>query len=355
MHFQDLPPIVQKHFEATTTPYLYQLLFQEFEEEARTGLIDSETRLHRVEHLEQPSTCPVCASEELSHPFATLHANSFRECLDCRSLHRNPRLKPETFGRLLQDSETARLWADRAAQAFDPESRSHEKLFARLEELLGGASLRYCDVGARCGNLVRQAANRGWDAWGVEPSQSACEFMQRQGLQHRHGLFSAKLFEPGSFDCMTLEHVMLNLYAPRALFRDLNAALRPGGLLHFADFNRHSLGMRIHGWRYRALMGRNAILVASIPGLERMLAACGFEVVESTTHTMDVLPEDYAAVLLGHECYWGTGEAYLPAETRLFPDESAKDGLLDGLSALGDALGLGAYYSIIARKTGDAR
>lgn len=350
MRYKPLPRALRADARNTQRPYLYQLLEEEQQEERERDLIDPETSLYRDRCLERIRTCPVCGGDALSRPFVSVFAYAFCECRSCRSIFRNPRLRPEIHADLLEHSALARSWARRAATNFNPDSRSHEAIFSRLEVLLGNKTPRLCDIGARCGQLVHQAARRGWEAWGVEPSREACDFMKGQGLRVKNALFSRELFAPESLDVITMEHVMLNLYEPRRLFGDIAAGLAPGGVLLFKDFNRDSLGFRVNGRGYRALMGRNAILVASRRGIEALLAEAGLALLEYATEGMDVLPEDYAVWMRGTSCLFGLGRHRLGQSGLPFDDDGRWTGLWDGLQSLTTTLDMGAYYTVLARK-----
>jgi SAM-dependent methyltransferase len=160
----------------------------------------------------------------------------------------------------------------------------------RIEAAAGAAPLRLLDVGAATGELVAEAAARGHDAVGYEPSEGArSEAARRHGLELAGGRL-ADLAGRGPFDVAHLNHVVEHLPEPLEVLSMVADLLRPGGLLvvevpqqlrNALDPIRRAIGRGRRG-RFDAYSLHHTYFFA--PGnLRELLAAAGFAVDEIAT------------------------------------------------------------------------
>jgi predicted SAM-dependent methyltransferase len=110
------------------------------------------------------------------------------------------------------------------------------------------------DVGCHAGVFVEIAAQHGWDAWGVEPSQWAVAQAQSAGLNVVEGTMSTAGFEDESFHIITMWDVIEHLERPMAEVRQAHRLLKPGGLLVAHTMDLDSPFARIMGERWPWLM-----------------------------------------------------------------------------------------------------
>jgi len=150
-----------------------------------------------------------------------------------------------------------------------------------LERLAGPANgRRILDVGCHVGIFLEVAAERGWDAWGVEPSRWAAEQARRRGLNVVTGTLAHANFPDGFFDLVTLWDVIEHLSDPKAELVEVHRVLRPGGLVCLHTMDIESPFARLLGHRWPWLMEMH-LYYFSRPTLAALLRKTGFEVIAS--------------------------------------------------------------------------
>jgi SAM-dependent methyltransferase len=151
-----------------------------------------------------------------------------------------------------------------------------------LEHIVGPPNgKRLLDVGCHVGVFVDVAQQRGWDAWGVEPSRWATEQARAQGLRVVNGTLATSGFEDASFDVITMWDVIEHVPDPRAELRQAHRLLKPGGAVVIHTIDIESPFARIMGHRWPWLMEMH-LYYFSPRTLRRMLEEVGFEGIYSS-------------------------------------------------------------------------
>ena len=183
------------------------------------------------------------------------------------------------------------LYADRyPPEAFLPQrprkvAKSHREL-ARLERLTDGR--RILDVGCSYGFFLDTARQRGWSVAGVEVSESAARFAQETyGLPVYAGPLSDAPYAPGSFDVVTIRHVLEHVPDPLGMVLDARRLLAPGGLLLVAVPNFDSLAARLFGPEWWWVDPPTHLYYFTRATLSRLLAQAGFVTIAHSTERCD--------------------------------------------------------------------
>lgn len=203
--------------------------------------------------------CPVCGSTQV-RPFMTATDNGHlrrtdislpvHRCGSCDVIFLNPPPPPEIGQQYFADAyanERTNLYYDDAFK--ERISRLRLELLPRY----GATSGRLLDVGCGKAQFVDVARKAGWDAWGVELDEGACEYArQHYGLQtvlngtmNHPGL-------PGKFDVVTLWDVIEHVPDPVAVLREVVQRLRPGGVVLIRTANIRSWAFDKHRERWWA-------------------------------------------------------------------------------------------------------
>jgi len=109
------------------------------------------------------------------------------------------------------------------------------------------------DVGCASGIFLDQAANAGWQVWGVEPAEGfagrARKLLAGRG-QVLHGILEHASLPAASFDAVTLWDVLEHVPDPVKFLQLCASLVKPGGYLFANVPNLDSLPARILGERW---------------------------------------------------------------------------------------------------------
>ena len=230
------------------------------------------------------ATCGVCGIPLEARPVARFEIQGFRydvrPCARCGGAGTSPVPSPEELGRFYgfrsyraDDGARFNALVERVVGlARDARRRRVERLAGKRGRLL--------DVGCGRGLFLRRMRRAGWEVAGVEAdAEVSRRISEAHGLDVRGGDPGEWGFPDGSFDAVTLHHVLEHVVRPAEMLGHCRRLLRDGGLLVVAVPNRDSL---------QAAFGRDGWLHMDVPfhlhhftaaGLARLMAASGFRVV----------------------------------------------------------------------------
>lgn len=90
---------------------------------------------------------------------------------------------------------------------------------------------RMLDVGCGAGDLLEHFARRGWETYGIDPSDSGIATAARRGARVHRGTLRDQPWQAGSFALITLQHSLEHIVDPVDALRRARALLEPEGLL----------------------------------------------------------------------------------------------------------------------------
>ncbi len=155
----------------------------------------------------------------------------------------------------------------------DQAESGHFAFANRILDLLSRfqSSGKLLDIGSGRGHLLMSAADRGYDAIGLEAAP---------GVESIVGSFPQHSFAPKSFDVVALNHVMEHLDDPRSALAEIERILKPGGLLAICvpDFSSLMRRVKSIGWQglqpsqhVWQLSSRSVSMLAKSAGLETLI------------------------------------------------------------------------------------
>jgi SAM-dependent methyltransferase len=109
-----------------------------------------------------------------------------------------------------------------------------------------------CDLGCWAGFLLSEAEGRGWESWGVEPSQFAAAFARdRLGLERvLQGTIDGAELPAGHFNAAVMCDVIEHLPDPGAELDHVTRLLAPAGVLFLALPDAGSRTARVLGSKW---------------------------------------------------------------------------------------------------------
>lgn len=236
--------------------------------------------------------CNLCGRDEYSVRFPAtadgnvLRVDAFRcthsgyghhpqivECRHCGLVYANPRWAADDVVSAYSAVEDNTYVEERLGRELT--FRHHLRDMERITGPAAGRAL--LDVGAYIGVFVEMAADAGWQAQGVEPSEWAVAEAQRRGLDMRVGTLDSVDLAEESFDVITLWDVVEHLTDPAAELEKVRRLLRPGGWLVIHTMDIDSPLARIAGRRWPWLMDMHLYYFGKRT-LRRMLSEHGYNV-----------------------------------------------------------------------------
>lgn len=135
---------------------------------------------------------------------------------------------------------------------------------------------RLLDVGCYTGLFPLIAAERGWDAWGVEPSRWASDIASTRLPGHiHHGMLDTAPFAPVSFDVITSWDVIEHVTDPKGEIERMARLLKPGGWLFLSTMHSTAPIVRLLGARWPWYMAMH-LFYFTPQTLGRLLEQAGF-------------------------------------------------------------------------------
>lgn len=149
---------------------------------------------------------------------------------------------------------------------------------------------RVLDVGCGDGRLLASFASRGWEAVGIDPSDTAVNAVRRRGLEVHQGTLADHPWEPGSFRVVLFQHALEHIPDPMASLGEAARLLEPGGVLVVAVPNWGSWQRRLFAGRWSHLELPRHQQHFSPTALRRAADRVGLQPVEVGTESNVISP-----------------------------------------------------------------
>lgn len=218
--------------------------------------------------------CPLCGGTVSAA--ARFERNGFRihACERCGVHFVHPQPTPKDLLRIYDASYFQR--GDKYREAAENPARLNDA--HRAEWLARHVKAgRILDVGCATGGFLGEAAARGFQAEGVEPSADAAATARTRGgfTVHVGDLASAR-FADGRFDAVTLWDVIEHVPDPVAVLTEVRRILRPGGILLLSTGDIGSRWARLTGRRWQLLTPPQHVFYFTRKSMTGLLERTGF-------------------------------------------------------------------------------
>ncbi len=131
------------------------------------------------------------------------------------------------------------------------------------------------DVGCGSGDYLVEMARLGWEVQGLDLDPQAVNRARCRGLMVQQGTLEQLSYEPGTFDAVTLNHVIEHVENPVLTLRKCFHILKEGGQLLLFTPNSGSIGHRLFGRHWRGLEPPRHLHVFNRSSLARLFAVVG--------------------------------------------------------------------------------
>jgi SAM-dependent methyltransferase len=143
---------------------------------------------------------------------------------------------------------------------------------------------RVVDVGCGSGLALQALGELGWRAEGVDFDPAAIASARAAGLRAEEGTLASQHYPDGSFDAVTMAHVIEHVRDPIGLLSEARRVLAPSGTLVVLTPNHRSLGHHVFRDRWRGLEPPRHLQVFSPSSLALAARRAGWEQVSLHTH-----------------------------------------------------------------------
>ena len=241
--------------------------------------------------------CPVCGSADLRDKLhvqdKSVSQETFiiQQCAACGFQFTNPRPTAASIGKYYESD--AYVSHNSAAQGLVNRVYKAARYFTvrrkvtLITKLNGGRPGQLLDYGCGTGHFLAGARRAGWQVTGLEPNDRARhDAAARVGQPILDASALARL-PAGSFDVITLWHVLEHVHTLQETLTQLLAALKPGGKLLIAVPNAESLDAQ-HYRQDWASYDVPRHLYHFVPAtMRRLLAAHGLRVTQTLPLPLD--------------------------------------------------------------------
>jgi 2-polyprenyl-3-methyl-5-hydroxy-6-metoxy-1,4-benzoquinol methylase len=254
---------------------------------------------------EQLTACDLCGSTRL----ATISSEAkVVECLACGYRFVAPRPSQAEIASSYSEPDFYDGWIE--------DDAGRTRMWSKRLDLLkrAGSNVRLLDIGAGIGTFLSIARDRlGWNVAGTEVSTAAVGIArERYSLDIQLGWAEDLALAPGSFDVITLWHVLEHVPSPSQTLKLCHDLLRPNGLLGIAVPNdddartwlvssKARLRRKEPPPRYVGLKPHGEVHLSQFKSrvLERALRSRGFQVEAVTVDDQYARPDKRSETLIG--------------------------------------------------------
>ena len=198
---------------------------------------------------ERIEKCPICGKPDFKNKLVvedrTVSHESFAivQCAGCGFQFTNPRPEAASIGRYYESDDYVSHNSGAAGlinQAYKVARFFTMRRKVSLLNKLAPRRGKLLDYGCGTGHFLKAAKATGWQVTGLEPNARARQEASAR-LGQPVGQEDLAALEAGSFDAITLWHVLEHVHALNETLARLTALLRPDGVLLIAVPNVNSL------------------------------------------------------------------------------------------------------------------
>jgi 2-polyprenyl-3-methyl-5-hydroxy-6-metoxy-1,4-benzoquinol methylase len=220
------------------------------------------------------TTCPLCNSLQTKSLF-NKQGSPFYSCTACTFVFSKPLNNPN-FSNTIKDFEPAYL--NYLNQQLH-DKKNHDALIKKLSRHADIKTSSILDIGCGSGKFVQYLRGKGYDAYGLEPSEALFNnFLKDHGHFYNVDVHAFRQQHPGrQFSIITIADVLEHIEDPQSFIKEVSHLLSPGGVVFISTPDVRSLFARMagKGWHY---YNRYHLSLFSKKTLSQLMESHGFSV-----------------------------------------------------------------------------
>ncbi len=263
------------------------------------------------------SACPICNSEaivklgEAKDHTVSNEIFPIWKCNNCSAAFTQSVPGPDAIGKYYQSesyishSNTRKGLVSQLYQSVRNFTVNQKRGW--IEQVTGKSPKRLLDIGCGTGEFLAGMKSANWQVQGLEPDAGARSQAIEKGLQvtDTENLFA---LEKGSFEVITLWHVLEHVHLLHEYLDQIRELLVPGGWLLIAVPNHTSLDAEHYGFDWAAWDVPRHLYHFSPASMHQLLRSHGFKITKERG-----LPFDPFYVSMLSEKYSHSKVRYIPA------------------------------------------
>ena len=135
---------------------------------------------------------------------------------------------------------------------------------------------RFLDIGCGAGTFLRAAQGSGWQAQGVEVSETSVARVRELGFEIFHGEVQDAGYPSEHFDVITAVELLEHLVDPGVVVNEAARLLRKGGLFWATTPHGRGMSARLLKLKWSVLTPPQHLQLFSVAGLRILLQRAGF-------------------------------------------------------------------------------
>jgi 2-polyprenyl-3-methyl-5-hydroxy-6-metoxy-1,4-benzoquinol methylase len=241
------------------------------------------------------SNCPVCGNTsflpflEVEDYFLSHEIFSIQECNSCRFKFVSPRPDTAVIGKYYQSDE------------YISHDAGHTDLLSSVYKLARVISIsnkykivrkfasggKLLDIGCGTGEFLKYCQAKGFEVLGVEPSDKARSFAQSKNMVHVFDQLESLSESDGTFNCITMWHVLEHIHNLNDLILNVSKRLRPDGVFVVAVPNSNSWDARYYKKYWAAYDVPRHLYHFTKETLQQLASKHGFEILKIYPQNLD--------------------------------------------------------------------
>ncbi len=250
---------------------------------------------------EQPipqKVCYICASSKCEF-MVEIHGFRYVNCLSCGHVYTDSRYSDEAIRRFYEKNVywSEVTYANKETCYYRRENIALPKVEYAEKQVGEGQGRLWLDVGAGIGDMVSVAKERGWQAVGLELSETSVAFAQEtfDVVLHSQTLEEYLVQRPevmGRAAMVSLIGVLEHVVDPMGLLAQAHKVLMPGGAVMIQVPIGNSLAAMVQSVFphnvFRHMNPIEHIMLFTEPSLKEALDRAGFKMVSAWYHGLDI-------------------------------------------------------------------